>query len=401
MIMKKRILIFSLYYFPNFVGGAEVAIKEIADRLGDDFEFDMVTIRSKGEAKHEKIGNVNVYRVGIPFMGSLFNKYFYLKIGFWRAMFLQGKRKYDAIWSMMATYNSFAALFFKCFHRSTPFLLTLQEGDPIEHMKRRAKPLWPLYVSIFRKSDHIQTISHYLADFAKEMRGQKRLQQNPHAVSVVPNGVDVSHFSREASLEEKQEVYSRISQTGTFSRKESDVLLITTSRLVTKNAVGDIIDSLMHLPANYKLIICGTGQEKDMLLDKVASHDFLDRVYFADFVSHDEMPVWLQASDIFIRPSLSEGFGNSFIEAMATKIPVIATPVGGIVDFLKDKETGLFCEVNNPKSIAYKVLELTQNQNLKHHIVMTAFEMVQSKYDWNNVAGQMKAVFLKTLEKPQ
>ena len=44
--------------------------------------------------------------------------------------------------------------------------------------------------------------------------------------------------------------------------------------------------------------------------------------------------------------------GNSFIEAMASGIPVIATPVGGITDFLKDGVTGLFCEVKNPESIA-------------------------------------------------
>jgi glycosyltransferase involved in cell wall biosynthesis len=388
--MKKRILIFSLVYYPNFVGGAEVAIKEITDRLGDEYEFDMVTVRGKGEAACEKIGNVTVYRTGLPFVGLTFNKYFFLKAGFWKAVFLNRKNKYDAVWSMMATYNSFAALFFKLFHPKIPFLLTLQEGDPIPHIKRRAKPLWPFFTRIFTKADHIQTISHYLADFAHEMKAVC-------PVTVVPNAVDVAHFSREVTSEEKQEVYTRISEN--IQRKESDVLLITTSRLVKKNAVGDIIESLVHLPTNYKLIICGIGEEKEMLEKLVATHDFINRVYFAGYVSHAEMPAWLQAADVFIRPSLSEGFGNSFIEAMAAQIPVIATPVGGIVDFLKHKETGLFCEVSNPISIAHQVKEITHNQNLRHQVVATAFEMVRSKYDWNNIASQMKTVFVKTLEK--
>jgi glycosyltransferase involved in cell wall biosynthesis len=391
--MKKRILIFSLVYYPRFVGGAEVAIKEITDRISpSEIEFDMVTLRSKGEKKHERIGNINVYRVGFPVLGMKFNKYFFLKTGFWKAVFLNFKYKYDAVWSMMATYNSFAALFFKIFHPKIPFLLTLQEGDPIPYIKERAKPLWPLFKRIFTKADHIQTISNYLANFAKEMKAMC-------PVTVVPNGVDVAHFSQEVSLQAKQEIYKKISEAGSFVRKESDILLITTSRLVKKNAVGDIIESLVHLPANYKLIICGTGQEKEMLEEKVASHDFIDRVYFTGFVNHKEMPTWLQASNIFVRPSLSEGFGNSFIEAMAAKIPVIATPVGGIVDFLNDRETGLFCEVSNPQSIANKVIELTSNSELKNNIVKTAFEMVREKYDWNDIAGQMKGVFVKTLKK--
>jgi glycosyltransferase involved in cell wall biosynthesis len=388
--MKKRILIFSLVYYPDFIGGAEVAIKEITDRLGDDFEFDMVTLRAKGESKRQKIGNVNVYRVGFPTLGLTLNKYLLIKTGFWKAVFLHRKKKYDAIWSMMATYNSFAALFFKIFHPQVPFLLTLQEGDPIPYIKQRAKPLWLLFTRIFTKADHIQTISHYLADFAKEMKATC-------PITVVPNAVCVDHFSREVSQEEKNEIYEKISNN--IKRKENDVLLITTSRLVKKNAVGDIIDALVHLPTNYKLIICGIGDEKEMLYEKVASHDFSDRVHFQGRISHEEMPVWLQASHIFIRPSVSEGFGNSFIEAMAAHIPVIGTPVGGIVDFLFDRETGLLCEVSNPKSVAEKVLELHKDEILRKHIIERAFNMVVEKYDWNNIAGQMNQVFVKTLYK--
>jgi glycosyltransferase involved in cell wall biosynthesis len=388
--MKKRILIFSLLYYPKFVGGAEVAIKEITDRIGDEFDFDMVTVRTWGEAKQEMIGNVKVYRVGIPFLGLTFNKYFMLVSAFTKAARLNKLEKYDAIWSMIATYNSFAALFFKIFNPNIPFLLTLQEGDPIPFIKRRAKPLWPLFKIIFTRADHIQTISHYLADFAKDMKATC-------PVSVVPNAVDVAHFSRDVSDEEKQEVYKKISEN--ITRKESDIILITTSRLVKKNAVGDIIEALVHLPANYKLIVCGTGEEQEELEEKSASHDFIRRIHFAGYVSHTEMPVWLQASNIFIRPSLSEGFGNSFIEAMAANVPVIATPVGGIVDFLEQEETGLFCNVSDPKSIANKVLEYTSNDQLRNTIVRNAAQMVKEKYDWNNIAGQMRGVFVKTIEK--
>ena len=62
-----RILIFSLVYYPRFVGGAEVAVKEITDRIGRDtfsaqggpaLGWDMVTLRTRGELKEETIGNI-------------------------------------------------------------------------------------------------------------------------------------------------------------------------------------------------------------------------------------------------------------------------------------------------------------------------------------------------------
>ena len=58
----KRILIFFLSYYPH-VGGAEVALKEITDRIAD-IEFHMVTMNFGGQMREEKIGNVMVHRVG-------------------------------------------------------------------------------------------------------------------------------------------------------------------------------------------------------------------------------------------------------------------------------------------------------------------------------------------------
>ena len=105
-----RILIFSTAYFP-FVGGAEVAVKEITDRISDH-EFDMITARmSRKIPKFEKMGNVIVYRVGIgiPF----FDKALLAILGHFKALKLHSKHSYGLVWSIMASYSGFAALAFK------------------------------------------------------------------------------------------------------------------------------------------------------------------------------------------------------------------------------------------------------------------------------------------------
>ena len=71
---------------------------------------------------------------------------------------------------------------------------------------------------------------------------------------------------------------------------------------------------------------------------------------------------------------------------MAAGIPVIATPVGGIPDFIKDGETGLFCEVKNPKSIARQAARLFADRILREKITANARRLAITRYDWNVIA---------------
>jgi len=106
---------------------------------------------------------------------------------------------------------------------------------------------------------------------------------------------------------------------------------------------------------------------------------------------------YYQIADVFVRPSLSEGLGNVFLEAMASNVPVIATPVGGIPDFLQDGETGWFCQASNPESIAEKISYiLDKKNNVKiQRVVANARQMITERYSWAMVAGKMKIIFEK------
>lgn len=387
----RKILIFSPVYYPRFVGGAEVAIKEITDRFPPgEAEFDMVTLRLSSDLpRFEKIGNVNVYRVGwskkgidnsgpLPWYIGL-NKYLFLLLGPLKAVSLDRKRNYSTIWSLLASYGSFAALFFKLIKPTVRFVFTLQDGDPVSYLKRRALPLYPFFKMIFTRADHIQAISRYLAEWAKDMGAKS-------PISLVPNAVDQDLFSRK----DDPLVLSKIASD--LGKKPGDIMLVTTSRLVIKNAVGDIIEALKYLPKNVKLLVIGEGHLESDLKDDASRYKLSDRVIFLGHVSHEELPKYLQISDIFVRPSLSEGLGNSFLEAMAADVPVIGTPVGGIPDFLRDGETGLFCEVNNPKSIAQKVEKLIRDRESRDYIVEQARDMVKERYTWEKIAGEMQKI---------
>ena len=100
---------------------------------------------------------------------------------------------------------------------------------------------------------------------------------------------------------------------------------------------------------------------------------------------------------MFVRASRSEGQGISFIEGMAAGIPIIGTPVGGITDFLKDGETGLFGKVDDPQSIADVTMKLIEGKELRERIVTNAKKMVKEKYDWDLIAEQMRSKVFRPL----
>ncbi len=389
--MPKKILIFSTAYLP-LIGGAEVAVKEITDRA-ETIQFDMITARlDRKLPKREKIGKINIHRIGIGW--PLFDKYFLAFYGHKFAEKLNKENKYNLIWAIMASYGGFAAVFFKKRNRAIKFLLTLQEGDDFKYINRRVGPLKNLFKEIFRSADYIQAISGYLAKWAKEQGASCR-------IDVVPNGAKFDFKeNKDYALEERGYNFK-----GWFNKqreiaakdnlKKGDKIIITVSRLVEKNGIEYLIRAMKELPDNYKLRIVGGGVLRDEL--KKLSGELLNkRIFFHGEVKFDDIRYEYRATaeaendkfyvySVFVRPSLSEGLGNVFLEAMSLKVPVIATPVGGIPDFLRDGETGWFCEVKNPHSIAEKIKYVLDDNN-KNKV----WEVIEKAKKWwkKNMTGK-------------
>ena len=378
---KKRVLIFSLAYAP-FVSGAELAVKEITDRI-KDIDFDLITLRfNRKWPKSEKIGNVNVYRIG---GGKLFFPFF----AFWKARQLHKKNGYDSVWSIMANRAGFAALFFKFWHPKVKYLLTLQEGDTLDYPEKRMGLaeifIGGLFKKVFTKADYIQAISNYLADWARNM-GAKAL------VEVVPNGVDLNNLKSKISNLKNADKNSKV--------------IITTSRLVRKNGIDTLIKAMaelrvQHRMSNIKLQILGDGPDEKKLKDLAKELKVDDIVQFLGHIEPEYVYEYLTVADIFVRPSRSEGLGSSFLEAMGAGLPIIGTKMGGIPDFLKDGETGLFCKVDDPKDLAEKIKKLMMDEDLARRIAENGRRLVLEKYDWNDIAQRMEEIFAKLLKKQE
>lgn len=163
--------------------------------------------------------------------------------------------------------------------------------------------------------------------------------------------------------------------------------IITTSSLIPRNGIDTLIAACVLLKIDWELTIAGDGPLKDHLENQAIKLGIINRVNFMGRVSSDLVPSLLATSHLFVRVSRHEGFGNSFIEAMAAGIPVIGTPVGGIVDFLFDNKTGFIVPVDDPKSLAEKIEFVAKNNNKA--IIATAKKFVEDNYDWDIIAKKV------------
>ncbi len=391
----KKILIFSLSYYPKYVGGAEVAIKEITDRIAeDDIEFHMVTIRYDSSLpKVEKIGNVLVHRIGFakpnPTTEDLkkfplhFNKHIFQFSAAFKAASLHRKYHYDGIWTMMAHSCGVPSVLFKIMHPKVGYALTLQEGDPIPYIEKTVRPLWPLFTRAFTRADVIQVISNFLGDWARARNFKGPLE-------VIPNGASLP-AEKAYSPDDIQALKEK------FSKKEGDIYIVTVSRLVEKNAVDDIIRALPLLPNHIHLLVVGGGPDEEMLKQLAIDLSVSERVKFTGQVDRTETARARMISDIFARPSRSEGMGNSFASAMASRLPIIATQEGGLADYIfdakrnPDKETTAWVvDKNSPEQIAEMVKDILAHPEQVKKVTDTAYKLVSTTYNWDFIARDMR-----------
>jgi len=401
--MKKKILIFSLAYYPKHIGGAEVAIKEITDRISPDaYEFHLVCNRFDSTLpRTQTIGNVTVHRIGLttnnPTMGDLrklplhLNKLTYQWQAFWAAKRLHTTEQFDGVWAMMAHATGVPAGKFKRAFPGVKYVLTLQEGDPPEYIEQKMKPFGRTFGEAFTRADTIQVISTFLGKWATCM-GYVGVPV------LIPNAVNTGHFTQPYSETDLDAARAEL------GKKPGDVFLVTTSRLVYKNATDDVVRAIALLPANVHFAVYGTGPDQTMLEKLIVELGVTDRVHLLGHIDHAVMPQYLKACDIFIRPSRSEGMGNSFVEAMAAELPVIATQEGGIADFLFDETknpdqptTGWAVNADSPEQIATAVNDIMTRPEKVQTVTTTAQAMVLAQYDWDLIAARMQSEVFEPL----
>lgn len=130
--------------------------------------------------------------------------------------------------------------------------------------------------------------------------------------------------------------------------------------------------------ASAKLVLVGKGEEEDNLRRQASELGVADAVIFLGF--RTDASKLIRAFDVFVLPSLSEGFPNVVLEAAAAKVPIVASRVGGMEEILTAEESGLLVEPKSAEEIAGQIRRLAMDKPLVSRLTERAYRTVVERF---------------------
>jgi glycosyltransferase involved in cell wall biosynthesis len=173
-------------------------------------------------------------------------------------------------------------------------------------------------------------------------------------------------------------------QTRALLQIPSDALVISViANLIAYKGHRDLIEALAlikdRLPKPWRLLAIGRddgiGGELKGLAQSLGIADNI--MWLGERSDVEEL---LSATDIFVLPSHQEGFSNALLEAMAARLPAVATAVGGNIDAVADNDTGLLVPARDPRALAAAVLRLAQDSDLRRSFGDAARRRVEQRF---------------------
>ena len=249
---------------------------------------------------------------------------------------------------------------------------------------RKSKILGIIGSFVLKNSDEITANSKYTKNVITAIEYELKCN-----VEIIPMGVDTSRFNSDKASD-------------LWNVFQAEYLILSVGRLVDKKGIKYLIiamEDIIKIFPNAKLIIGGSGPEKEKLESISASLGLKDNVIFVGFIENSDLPKYYASSDIFVLPSIetkggdTEGLGVVLLEAMACGTPVIGSNIGGITDIIKDGETGFLAQPENPKDIADKTIELLSDERMRDRVSGNGLIAVQKKFSWDVVTKQFVKIY--------
>jgi glycosyltransferase involved in cell wall biosynthesis len=153
----------------------------------------------------------------------------------------------------------------------------------------------------------------------------------------------------------------------------------------------DAMPLILRERSDVEFLIGGDGPLLGQVKDKLEVNKFNSKVSITGWIPHDEVPTWLSKLKLLVLPSYSEGLTTTVLEAMACGTPVLATPVGGLPDIIKDGETGFIMEDNSPECIAGKVVRALAYPKLDE-LVHNARRLIEEQYVYEAMVERYRYV---------
>lgn len=395
--MPPRLLVLTPYYFP-VVGGVETHTRQIVRALcADGFDIVVVTKRlSSGEAQPDALDGVRIARVRPAGPRAGWAKWAMILPA--TAAMLRLGRSIDVIYCPDYRGIGLAALAAGrwlgkpvVLETGVTGILSCANWDPalrrvgIDGGSRLGRWLkWPLH-RLYRSADAYPCITREIEREALEAGVA------PERVHYLPYGVDLTRF-RPPAPGEREAI-----RTGLGWPRDRTIVLYV-ARLSVEKGLLDLIAAWRQLDVpSALLMVVGpdmTGHHLDAgpaARRLVAEAGIGDRVVFHGPTA-DPAPLY-RAADVFVQPSHWEASPAAVVEAMASGLPVVASRVGGMAEYLVDDVNALFCEPKAPDTLAGPLARLVANAGVRRRLADAAHATAAREFDADRLHARYAQLF--------
>ena len=198
-------------------------------------------------------------------------------------------------------------------------------------------------------------------------------------VVLIPNGIDTTLFKPTLRNEILAEA---------LGLKENERVIGFVGELRQKKGLATLLRAYAQINRLQPTTLLIVGEirigEDKRLFDEFQLSIPNAKIIVSGYVSNYDLPSYYSLMEVMVHPSLRDGLPNAVLEAMACEKPVIATPVGGVLDVVKDCENGRIVPVNDVNSLTSIIQEVLLDENLQKHLGRSARQTVHSKFTLQN-----------------
>lgn len=358
-------------YHPH-IGGAERQLAALAPLLrAQGVEVHILTRRYPGLTAFEMIEGVPVHRLPIPGPKPVASFSFTLA-----ALPLLNRLKPDVIHAHELLSPTTTAVTAKRLFKVPVVAKVLRGGVLGDVAKLKRKPLGKGRISTFRQNvDAFITISTEIdTELAELGIAQERRP-------FIPNGVDTERFIPLPLAERKI-----LRQT--LGLPDVPVVIFT-GRLAAEKRVDQLISiwpAIRSIHQDALLLLLGTGEEESTLKQAAGPG-----VRFEGRV--EDVAPYLQAADLFVLPSATEGLSNALLEALACGLATVATKVGGAPDVIEHKKSGWLVPPDQPEALQEAIVTLLSQPTCRTELGCRGRDHIVSNYSLPVIANRLRTLY--------
>ncbi|NQT68891.1 MAG: glycosyltransferase family 4 protein, partial [Desulfobacteraceae bacterium] len=217
-------------------------------------------------------------------------------------------------------------------------------------------------------------------------------------ITIIPGGVDLKRFY---PATDRTKIKQRL------NIPQEKMILFTVRNLVPRMGLENLIYAVKEVvktvPDIY-LVLGGDGPLKDNIISLTKELGIRNHVKFVGFIPEVELPDYYRMANIFILPTLElEGFGLVTLEALASGVPVLGTPVGGTVEILSRLDSNYLFKDTKPESMAELIIKTCQefkdNSELWQDVSYQCRLFAEKHYSWEQNAKSLENLFAEVATK--